>query len=193
MEPSWPVCGEGRSKPPDQTKMAGLKRRKIASGMYSLIALGAVGMAIYLRLYVYDSVIVRQSSMEPTLHPQDRVIVNKRAYRRGFPKRGDIVALFHPQEGTLVLKRVIGLPGEVVKIRSEGVYINDQFLSEPYLGQKTMIPADRAYGVPAGHVFVLGDNRDQSEDSRDYGPLPLSRIKGRAVLIFWPREHFRKL
>lgn len=128
-------------------------------------------------------------SMEPSLHNGQRLIVNKLVYYFHPPQRGDIVILRRPDRPDFtVVKRVIALPGERVEIKRDGrVYLNGSAepLAEPYVGEK-----DReSYSlerVPAGHYFVLGDNRAASLDSRYFGPVPRKNIVGKAWISIWP-------
>jgi signal peptidase I len=152
-------------------------------------------------------------SMEPTLHPEERLIIDRFSYLRwddtvlaglvqtptgaarpqyvlgAGPQRGDIIVL-HPPTGdtTDYIKRIIAFPGETVQIKqNDGVYINGVRLKEPYIKEKP----DYNYGpyqVPSQHVFVLGDNRNDSSDSHLWGPLKMSDIVGKAWISYWPRE-----
>src|SRR4030042_765866 len=124
-------------------------------------------------------------SMEPTLLSGEYVMVNRLSYRFGSPQRGDII-IFHPplNPSEEYVKRVIGLPGDEVEVKNKVVYVNGQPLDETYLDVTTNYPG--AWQVPAGQLFVLGDNRNNSEDSHDWGTLPIANIIGKAVLIYWP-------
>jgi len=124
-------------------------------------------------------------SMEPTFHNGELVIVNKLAYRFSLPQRGDVV-IFHyprnPQEE--FIKRVIGLPGEQISVRNGKVFINGQELEEPYITSPPNYTLEAI--VPDGTVYVLGDNRNNSSDSHNWGSLPLDMIIGKAVFVYWP-------
>ena len=126
--------------------------------------------------------------MEPNLHNNERLIIEKISYRFGEPQRGDIVVLRPPRRASVpLIKRVIGLPGDTVEIKSNQVYINGDPLMEDYLDQPTlgtMLPRL----VPEGHVLVLGDNRRASNDSRSFGMVPYEDIIGRAWLRYWPPD-----
>lgn len=150
--------------------------------------LPAVLIALLINLFLAQATRVQGQSMEPNLHANQRLVVEKISYHFHEPRRGDVVVLKRPQRGSeLLIKRVIGLPGERVEIRDGQVYINGCPLEEPYLTQ----PPRRDYGpvvVPPGHVFVLGDNRGFSNDSRAFGPVPLENIVGRALFSYWPPD-----
>jgi signal peptidase I len=136
---------------------------------------------------------VEQYSMEPTLLPHDRVLVNKFIYRFREPRRGDIIVLHYPRDPSRnYIKRIVGLPGDRVEIRGGHVLINGESVEELYVnGTPT-----GDYGpetVPGDSFFVLGDNRNNSEDSRAFGFLKRSLVIGQAILIYWPPERVRLL
>jgi len=125
--------------------------------------------------------------MEPNLHTDQRLVVEKVSYRFHGPRRGDIVVIRVPSQGEeLLIKRVVGLPGETVEIRDGRVYIDGQLLDEPYASGSTRQGRTAQVVVPPLHVFVMGDNRDHSNDSRAFGPVPIDNIVGRAWLSYWP-------
>jgi signal peptidase I len=149
--------------------------------------LPAIVIAVLINLFLAQATRVYGSSMEPNLHTDQRLVVEKVSYRLHAPRRGDVVVL-RPERGPeLLIKRVIGLPGETLKIEKGLVYINGKPIEEPYLEYRS----DRSYGpttVPAGHIFVMGDNRGASNDSRVFGPVSLDRVVGRAWVSYWPLE-----
>jgi signal peptidase I len=125
------------------------------------------------------------SSMEPTLHTGEFVIVNKLSYKFSEPMIGDVIVFHFPRDPEQeYIKRVIGLPGDRVEIRNGDVYVNDRPIEEDY------IAADPAYDivseVPQDSLFVLGDNRNNSSDSHNWGPVPLDFVVGKAVFVYWP-------
>ncbi len=139
---------------------------------------------------------VEQMSMENTLLPNQYVLVDKLTPRFDTYKRGDIV-VFTPPGGstgsTPFIKRVIGLPGDVVDLRNGHVFINDQEISEPYVfpGQTTEpLSGQDHWVVPPDMLFVMGDHRENSSDSRVFGPVPLGNVIGRAWLRYWPLSAF---
>jgi signal peptidase I len=145
----------------------------------------ALLIALAINFFVAQPTLVRGYSMEPTLHQEERLLVEKISYRFRQPQRGDIIVLKVAQEPIPLVKRVIALPGETVEIRQGKVYVNGQHLDEPYLGQ-TPYGNMNARQVPAGSIFVLGDNRNNSNDSRAFGMVPLDDILGKAWLRYWP-------
>jgi signal peptidase I len=131
---------------------------------------------------------VFQTSMEPNFHEGQRVIVNKAAYWSwiGLPKRGDVIVLDAPNEtGEEFIKRVIGLPGDTIEIKKGTVYINDIKLDEPYV-KRSFTYSTNKITVPENTYYVLGDNRDVSNDSHRWGTLAKSKIIGKAFIIYWP-------
>jgi signal peptidase I len=124
-------------------------------------------------------------SMEPSLHEGQFVVVNRLAYRWSQPARGDIIVFHFPlNPERRFIKRVIGLPGEEVNVRAGQVYIDGELIEEPYLTVAPRYSGDWTLG--GDEIFVLGDNRNNSSDSQNWGPLPLDEIIGKAILIYWP-------
>jgi len=131
---------------------------------------------------------VGSESMVPTLMVWDRVLINKLAYDLVEPERGDIVLFRSPNGGEdPLIKRVVGLPGEEIEFRAGTLYVNGEAQREPYLTGRR--PAGKSYGpkrVPEDHVFVMGDNRANSFDSRYFGPVPTENLIGESLFRFWP-------
>ncbi len=147
-----------------------------------------VGLAVILFLVINTlsaRVRVDGFSMLPTLQDGEFVLVNKLAYRVGSPARGDIIVFRATTVANLdLVKRVIGLPGDKVEVRSGKVILNGQVLSEAYINAAPNYSG--AWEVPDGYLFVLGDNRNDSSDSHQWGYLPQQNIIGKALLIYWP-------
>ncbi len=147
----------------------------------------AVVLATLIRLFLFQPFFIPSGSMEPTLRPGDRIIVNKIIYRLTEPRRGDVLVFRYPLDPQKdYIKRVVGLGGETVGARNGELIINNQVVPEPYL------PAGLAFNdfgpiqVPGESFFMMGDNRNNSQDSRVWGPVPANHVVGKAVLIFWP-------
>ena len=136
---------------------------------------------------------VESISMQPTLFEGNFVLVNRLAYQIGEPQRGDVIIFRFPlnPDREPYIKRVIGLPGDTVRIEDGSVTINDVQQHETY------IKADPAYSgewiVPAGNLFVLGDNRNNSSDSHSWGFVPLGNVVGKALVVYWPPENWQML
>ena len=129
---------------------------------------------------------IEQVSMLPNLHEGEYVIVDKVSYAFRQPERGEIVVLKNPTPSQPdLIKRIIGLPGETIDVHGGSVYINGQPLAEPYIAQP-MVADSGATQLQADQYFVMGDNRNNSEDSRRFGPRAVNDIVGRAWIIYWP-------
>lgn len=151
-------------------------------------------LAFGIKTYVVQPFIIPSSSMEPTLLISDRVLVNKFIYRFRQPRQGDIVVFMSPQEGGLdLIKRVIAVGGQTVEIRDGMVSVDGEQLVEPYVNATNPdhYSADKPVKVPAGTIWVMGDNRANSKDSRYIGPQKVSNVLGEAFAIYWPLDRLR--
>lgn len=173
----------------DKSKRSGLVE-------WIVVVAVAISSALLVRAYVLQQFAVEGTSMLTTLHPSDRVLVNKLSYRLHDPRRGDVVVLkrieSNSQERDLI-KRVVALPGETIEYHDCQLFINGSLISEPYLDPQIVAPnrcgADQpAIQVQPEHVFVMGDNRGGSLDSRDnsVGQIDYSNLIGRAFVVMWP-------
>jgi len=156
-------------------------------------------IAVLIRYILFTPIVVDGDSMMPTLVDGDRMIVNKIGYKLGEPDRFDIV-VFHAPEGKDYIKRVIGLPGDTIEYKDDQLYINGKAYDEPYLDEYksqitegtltqdfTLQEIDPTLEViPEGYVFVMGDNRRYSKDSRHIGIVSQDKIIGNTNVIFWP-------
>lgn len=130
------------------------------------------------------------SSMEPTLHSGQLVLVNRLAYKLGAPVRGDIIVFYYPRDPDQeYIKRLIGLPGDHVVIQNGQVYVNGAPLYEPYIAAPPMYTGE--WIVPEGQYFVLGDNRNNSSDSHQWGMVPIEYVIGKALAIYWPPQDWQ--
>jgi signal peptidase I len=144
----------------------------------------------FVRPFVMEAFWIPSGSMIPTLEIGDRVLVNKFIYRFTDPRRGDIIVFESVDNSNEdLIKRVVGLPGDKIAVRGGKLFVNGEPQKEPYTNKK---PPDRSFyaqtTVPKNHVFVMGDNRGNSADSRVFGPLPEKNIEGEAFLRFWPPD-----
>ncbi|MCE5203288.1 MAG: signal peptidase I [Coriobacteriales bacterium] len=156
----------------------------------------AFALATLIRTYIVQPYWIPSGSMVPTIEISERVLANKFIYRFSDPEPGDIV-VFDDPTGTVptLIKRVIATEGQTVDIVDDKVYVNGKPLDEPYTYGKPSEPGPVPLPVtiPKDHVWVMGDNRTNSADSRFFGPVPLSSVHGRAVLRIWPLDRFAKL
>lgn len=194
---------------------------------WALCIVIAVTLAIIIRYFVGTPTEVRQTSMLPTLREGQRLILNKLPKTFGsVPERGDIITFERPSNTTATMvkasynneptnifsaftyyvlelgkesfiKRVVGLPGEKVKLQDGKVYIDDKLLDEPYLaeGVETYAKNDilTEFTVPEGHIFAIGDNRTGSTDCRDFGCIPLDKVEGIVWIRIWPLDLFGEI
>jgi signal peptidase I len=164
-----------------------------------IVFAGAIVVALLIKTFLVQAFYIPSASMNPTLLEGDRVLVNKLSYRLHDVNRGDVVVFEKdpsdttPEETRDLIKRVIGLPGENIYFDNGRVFINGKPLDEPYLppGTNTLqgtisCTVDKPCNIPAGDVWVMGDNRTNSQDSRYIGPVPESTIVGRAFVRVWP-------
>jgi signal peptidase I len=179
-------------------------RARRARGLFDWIVVVGVALAVafVVRTFVLAHFVVDGSSMLSTLHDGDRVFVNKLSYRLHDPNRGDVVVLHEDATAGSaerdLIKRVIALPGETIEMRNCLVTIDGVVLDEPYLDPSVVTPGNcgneiAATLVPEGEVFVMGDNRPGSQDSRWFGPVDFADIVGRAFVVFWPTSDWRWL
>jgi signal peptidase I len=149
----------------------------------------ALLIAVLINVFLGQATRVDGQSMEPSLHTNERLVVEKLSYRLHGPQRFDIVVIRVPSQGDeLLIKRVIGLPGETVEARDGVVYVDGETLDEPFIQQQAYAGRDFRVTVPPLYVFVMGDNRSHSNDSRSFGPVPIDNIIGRAWVSYWPLD-----
>ena len=197
---SFAVEADADDESGGSTSLAALGRGAKAFFDWALVVVIALVVALGVRTFLLAHFVVEGSSMYSTLETGDRVFVNKVSYRLHDPNRGDVVVL-HEIRGTTerdLIKRVIAVGGEEVEMRSCEVRIGGQLLLEPYLDPTVVTPGNCGgdFGpilVPEGTVFVMGDNRAGSQDSRTLGPVLLDDIVGRAFVVFWPRSNWQWL
>jgi signal peptidase I len=170
--------------------------RKLRRGAWDIsrdllgTVLPAIMIALLIHLFLAQATRVYGQSMEPNIHANQRLVIEKLSYRFHGPRRGDVVVLHDPSgSDELLIKRVIGLPGERVSVVNGQVFADGVALTEPYLDQDTE-NSDRSWIVPPLHVFVMGDNRGASRDSRTFGPVAIDQLIGHAVFRYWPLKQF---
>ncbi len=193
-----PASGSGSRKKPKSSRAG----NEITEWIKALAIAGILVFVI--RWFLVSPFIVDGPSMQPNFWDRERIIVNKIIYDIREPQRGEVIVFHVPDEGRDFIKRVIGIPGDTVKVEGDTLYINGQPVEETYAYEKAHAEGglyNRNDGdfpnnefpdgvVPKGTVFVMGDNRSNSEDSRMIGYIPKDRIVGRADLIFWPIKDF---
>ena len=189
----WPTPPSHVPSAPAEPAATGTKKppstiRNIVE--WVVIIAGALIVAIVVKTFLIQAFYIPSGSMLPTLHEQDRVLVNKLSYDLHPVHRGDIVVFKGPEqaEGQVkdLIKRVIGLPGDTVESRDGVMYVNGKPIKEPYLGPGITTGPLELTTVPAHHYWVMGDNRGNSKDSRFFGPIKESSIIGKAFVRVWP-------
>lgn len=172
--------------------MIALAERKTNELWEWIKAIGiALIIALSIRTFVFAPIVVDGTSMIPTLEDRERLIINKLVYYVSEPKRGDII-VFHSPENNDWIKRVIGLPGDQVEMKNGELHINGEVFKEEYL-HDVITPDFEKVDVPEGMLFVMGDNRYNSKDSRNpfVGPIPMDSVVGKAQFVFWPTSNIR--
>jgi signal peptidase I len=168
------------------------ERKERRAGFTELVLTVVVAFVLVfglVRPYVAEAYRIPTESMVPTLEVGDRVLANKFIYRFTEPEKGDIVVFdsVDEEDDQTLIKRVVGVAGDRIEVQGGVLFVNGEEQEEPYLNEE--VPFEGSYGpteVPEGHVFVMGDNRGNSADSRVFGPLPLENLKGEAFMVFWP-------
>ena len=150
----------------------------------------SIGVSAFIIIFLYQPVRVEGTSMLPNLEDQDRLFINKMAFRVGDVQRGDVIVFEYPRDRSeSYIKRVIGLPGDRVAIVHGRVIVNGRALAEPYVPVRfTDDHSQPEMTIPANQFFVMGDHRSISKDSRDFGPVDRGLIYGKAVFVYWPMD-----
>lgn len=181
---------------PQPAKPKGSALRSVLSIVLTIAAILAASYLI--RTFVFQSYEIPSASMEETIMTGDLVIGEKVSYHFSSPEAGQIVTFDDPEiPSRILIKRIIATEGQTVDLRDGNVYIDGQRQFEPYTDGKPSYPLPNSkaditypYTVPAGHVWVMGDNRTNSQDSRYFGAIPVSSIGSKAVLVYWPIDRF---
>jgi signal peptidase I len=170
------------------------KRASFGRFLLDLFETVALSVVLFLAINAISARIrVESISMQPTLYEGDFVIVNKLAYKFGEPGRGDVIVFHYPPNPNIepYIKRIIGLPGDTVRVEGEQVFVNDVPLQEPYIKAPPQYSGE--WKVPEDSLFVLGDNRNNSSDSHSWGMVPLDNVIGKAEVVYWPPSEWQLL
>jgi signal peptidase I len=168
------------------------EKKKRRAGLAELVLTVVVAFVLVfgvVRPFVIEAYRIPSESMVPTLEVGDRILANKFIYHFTDPKKGDIIVFdsVDEEDDQTLVKRVVGVAGDEIQVEDGVLFVNGEAQNESYLNQE--LPFRGSYGpteVPEGHIFVMGDNRGNSADSRVFGPLPLENVKGEAFVRFWP-------
>jgi len=184
--------GENCGSAMDRGPVDGSGTERIVAGWHTWLRDLVVSLAVsaFIILFLYQPVRVEGTSMVPALEDQDRLFINKIAYRMGDIHAGDVVVFQYPRDhAKSYIKRVIAVPGDDLRIEHGRVYVNGVYLKEPYI--QRIYDDDRSQSeivLPPREYFVMGDHRSISSDSRDFGPVNRDLIYGKAVFVYWPME-----
>jgi signal peptidase I len=171
------------------------KKKKKRSGLGIVIevvgiVVAAFVIAMLVQFFLVKPFTIHQVSMEPTLVEGDRILLSRLTYHFRDPEAGDVVVFHSPvREGEDLVKRVVAVGGDEVSIHDGALYVNGAVQEEPYLNDLVWPTPDLETSVPEGSVFVMGDNRNNSGDSRVFGPVSLDAIMGEAFAVYWPLSH----
>jgi signal peptidase I len=186
--------------PPGEPPVSEPKRRH--SGFWNAVSwvrdlAFSVLIAVILIVFIYQPVKVEGTSMQPALADQERIFINKFTYHFGLGdiQRGDMVVFWFPlDQNKSYIKRVIGVPGDIVRIEAGTVFVNNQELNEPYVPDEFRDRVSyKERPVPDGQYFVLGDHRNSSSDSRTWGFVQRDAIYGKAVFVYWPLANIGRI
>ncbi len=177
-------------KKQDKTKKIIILKEILA---YIIVILTAVVLATLVRVFIFEPFIVPTPSMEPTLKVGDKVIINKMAYKFGSIERGDIVAFHSPIEEKDLVKRAVAIEGDEITLTSEGeIYINGEKITESYLpAGQNILYNNLTVDLGEDEIFVMGDNRNDSYDSRYFGDISENDVFGEFMIIYWPPSRWQ--
>jgi signal peptidase I len=218
-EDSTPPAGPTEETVPASPAESTRERKRSFWRELPVLIVIAFAVALVIKTFLLQAFYIPSASMEPTLSEGDRVLVEKLGYRFGEPNRGDVVvferdlgfvpapqdseslwedvsnafkSLFGFPTGTSqdFIKRVIAIEGDEVRARNGRVFVNGDPLDEPYLSDGVETASFGPVDVPSGHIFVMGDNRNNSDDSRNFGPVRAGKVIGHAFVLIWPPADF---
>jgi signal peptidase I len=182
------VENDGQRRPEGEIRPALKRSGAMGSWLRDLVV--SIVVSAFIIIFLYQPVRVEGTSMLPMLEDQDRLFINKLAYRVGDIQRGDVVVFLYPHDhDKSYIKRVIALPGDVLKIDHGVVVVNGKEVAEPYVPKQ--FEDDRSQPemvIPAHEYFVMGDHRSISSDSREFGPVERDLIYGKAAFVYWPMD-----
>jgi len=183
-------AGPGEAAPPTE------KKRKALSTVLEIVVIVAAAFAIAMlvQAFLVKPFTIHQVSMEPTLIEGDRILINRLTYHFRDPKNGDIIVFHSPiTAGEDLVKRVIAVGGDTISISGGKVFVNGVAQVEPYLMEQGVTSDLPEKQVPAGQLFVMGDNRNNSGDSRFFGTIERKSVIGCAFVVYWPIKHWKGL
>jgi signal peptidase I len=157
-----------------------------------LIVGAAFAIAMLVQTFMFRITGILQQSMLPTIDPGDRIIVNCLTYKFREPRPGEIIVVHDPADDKKdIIKRVIALSGDTIEVVDGVLYVNGVVVDEPYVVNKDVVKGQARMTVPESYIYVMGDNRPVSGDSRDFGPVAEDQIIGKVVCVMWPIGHWK--
>lgn len=171
--------------------MMSINKQEVREWVITILT--AIILVIIIRAFILDSRIVPTPSMVPTIQCGDRLFVEKITHRFWGLERGEVIVFVPPEQSQLkddLIKRLIGLPGDTIEIKDGTLYINTEPQEEPYLAESIQYEFGPVK-VPEGKIFVLGDNRNRSFDSHEWGFADLDSVKGKALITYWPLDRLK--
>jgi len=197
---SRPESASSQNEPRSSPATNRARSRRRVAGEWTVVVVVAVLVALGVRTFVFEAFFVPSGSMEPTLEIGDRILVEKAFFSWHDLHEGDIVVFARPAADTMcvvpgendLVKRVVALPGQSLYSIGNNVFVDGHKLSEPYVTQPLgtpVAPEQHPFKVPTGELYVMGDNRSDSCDSRSWGPIKGASVIGRAVLLLWHNGH----
>jgi signal peptidase I len=188
--------GEARSTFGERPEERRSKKHRslVGTAIETLLIVGAAfAIAMLVQTFMFRITGILQTSMLPTIDPGDRIIVNCMTYKFREPQRGEIVVVHDPaDEKKDIIKRVIALSGETIELVDGVLYIDGATVGEPYVINKDVVKGQARFTVPEGYIYVMGDNRPFSGDSRDFGPVAENQIIGKVICVMWPTDHWKR-
>ncbi len=185
--------GEGTGVPAQRDSA---RRRSLQSTIIEtlLIVAAAFAIAMLVQTFMFRITGILQMSMFPTVDPGDRVIVNCLTYEFRDPRSGEIVVVRDPNDAKKdIIKRIIAVGGDTIELTDGVLYVNGEAVEEPYVVNKDVVKGQPKLKIPEGYIYVMGDNRPVSGDSRDVGPIAEDDIIGRVICVMWPIGHWKTL
>lgn len=185
----------GGTAPGEATRPAEKKRRALSTVLEIVVIVAAAfAIAMLVQAFLVKPFTIHQVSMEPTLNEGDRILINRLTYHFRSPKNGDVIVFHSPvTQGEDLVKRVIAVGGDTISVSNGKVYLNGVAQNEPYLLEQGFAGDYPETKIPPGQLFVMGDNRNNSGDSRFFGPIDQKSVIGCAFVVYWPIKHWRGL
>jgi signal peptidase I len=188
LDGATPVLDE-----PPYSNSSDKRRSLVGTVIETLLIVGAAfAIAMLVQTFMFRITGILQTSMLPTIDPGDRIIVNCLTYDFREPRPGEIVVVHDPLDDKKdIIKRVIALGGDTIEVMDGVLYVNGAVVDEPYVVNKDVVNGQARFTIPEGYIYVMGDNRPVSKDSRDFGAVAEDQIIGKVICIMWPIGHWK--